>query len=64
MGCTAPADGGTLFSAYRLHMADPLYFTDGFTQTWRNGDPEGCVLAEQVDGPAVNASSFSLVYEW
>ena len=27
-----------------LSADDPLIFKDGFTETWRNGDPEGCVM--------------------
>ena len=65
----------THFSAYRMHADDPLIFHNGFTETWRNGDPSGCVMRHEDDGrldsearslgtPGLNASSLSLVYEW
>ena len=64
-GCTPPADGGMVFSAYRVFAADPLTFDAGLRLTWRNGDPEGCDLAGTPGGaPGVNASAFALVYEW
>jgi len=28
----------TTFSAYRMHMTDPVTFRDGFRMDWRNGD--------------------------
>jgi hypothetical protein len=34
----------THFSAYRLHADDPLIFHEGMVETWRNGDPSGCVM--------------------
>jgi hypothetical protein len=32
------ANGGLKWSAYRLHVQDPLLFDVGMKLTWRNGD--------------------------
>jgi hypothetical protein len=49
---------------------DPLVFKDGFIETWRNGDPSGCVMRDAFEEevpfgtPGLNASSLALLYEW
>ena len=58
----------TTFSAYRLHAEDPLV-AEGpgpRSESWRNGDPEGCDINWDGKGaPTVaGASSFVMLYEW
>jgi len=55
-----------LFSAYRIHDEDPLFFENGLRLTWRNSDPYGvCDLNEtNPDAHEVTAASFAFVYEW
>lgn len=58
----------TTFSAYRLHADDPLVVHGSamHSETWRNGDPEGCNMNWNGAGaPTVTAaSSFVMLYEW
>ena len=58
----------TTFSAYRLHADDPLVVEGPgqHSETWRNGDPEGCDLNWNGRGaPTVTAASaFVMLYEW
>merc|ERR1719389_567806 len=64
-GMTDMDEDAKTFSAYRIHDADPLYFEDGLALTWRNSDPEECLLDETRGGSfAVTASSFAFAYEW
>lgn len=64
-GLTDMDDNAKTFSAYRIHDADPLYFEDGLALTWRNSDPEECILDQGRSGAFdVTASSFAFAYEW
>ena len=57
----------TVFSAYRLHDVDPLWFRNGLCVTWRNSDPLGCDLSRNRTEEAVKsvqARSLVLWYEW
>jgi len=64
-GMTDMDEAAKTFSAYRIHDADPLYFEDGLGLTWRNSDPEECLLDQTRSGAsAVTASSFAFAYEW
>jgi hypothetical protein len=71
-GCSGMGDhcGGnsTTFSAYRLHADDPLVVEGPgmHSETWRNGDPEGCDLHWDDKGAPVvtSAASFVMLYEW
>ena len=55
---------------YTTCRDDPLVFKDGFVETWRNGDPSGCVMRDASEDeapfgtPGLNASSLAWVYEW
>lgn len=55
-----------LFSAYRIHDADPLFFENGLWLTWRNSDPYGVCDLDQANpnAHAVTAASYAFVYEW
>jgi hypothetical protein len=56
---------GTTFSAYRLHGDDPLAWGQGgFRESWRNGDPHGCVESVTPNSPHVTVSSVAFYYEW
>jgi hypothetical protein len=61
--CTNQKSQGTTcthFSAYRLHADDPIIFHDGFVETWRNGDPEGCSMKYgSADGAALAAAGIA-----
>lgn len=60
VGCVPAVDKSVKFSAYRLHAsADPLQFEDGMAATWRNGEP-----GHGGHAGIVNATTFTLVYEW
>lgn len=42
---SSPRSSATTFSAYRLHVDDPVFFEEGGELTWRNGDVAGTVCA-------------------
>lgn len=54
-----------VFSAYRLHDRDPLFYRQGMCLTWRNGDPAGCRLDNvHRESEPVSLRSLVLTYEW
>ena len=63
----------SLVSFYKLHHKDPLFFSDGATFQWRNGDitdpatGQKCTLRDgkPIGTPsAVNASTLVYAYVW
>ena len=63
LDCNATASNTTRFSAFRVHAGlEPLEYegSTGLLVTWRNGEPGHGGSAPS----AVNATAFSLVYEW
>jgi len=64
---------GVMWSAYRFHDMDPLYFNDGFEFVWRNGDtvdPAGIKCFMQFGGSlagnptASDVKAYAWLYTW
>ncbi|MEX0321707.1 MAG: DUF2961 domain-containing protein [Puniceicoccaceae bacterium] len=54
------------FSAFRIHDADPVFFSDGMSMTVRNGETmHGTIEGEHfLEPPSTTYTTYTWVYEW
>jgi hypothetical protein len=56
--------GDCMFSAYRFHVEDPIFFHEGFRLFWRNGEEKDGTVYGPAPPKTSQVTSYVWVYEW